>query len=64
VNISNFDPLYSDLNAGQPPDFDLVVPDLDNDGGDNGTMVSGDSWLEQNVPQIQQPLCRCRHNGC
>jgi hypothetical protein len=53
-HLSNFNPLYSDLRSSNAPDFDFVVPDLDNDGGDNGTMASGDAWLAQNVPQIMK----------
>lgn len=34
-------------------DFQWVVPDLVNSGGDNGTMQSGDSWLEGELPKIQ-----------
>jgi phosphatidylinositol-3-phosphatase len=53
-HLSNFDPLYADLSSAQAPDFDFVVPDLDNDGGDNGTMASGDAWLAQNIPHIMK----------
>jgi hypothetical protein len=51
-HISNFRPLLSDLSRANPPDYNFVVPDLDNDGGDNGTMSSGDTWLAAEVPQI------------
>ncbi len=51
-HISGFGPLLSDLSAKNPPDFNWVVPDLVNSGGDNGTMNSGDSWLAGKVPQI------------
>jgi hypothetical protein len=50
--ISNFNPLLSDLSGPQAADFDWVVPDLVNSGGDNGTMASGDDWLSSEVPQI------------
>jgi phosphatidylinositol-3-phosphatase len=51
-HISNFDPLLSDLSGRSAPDFAWVVPDLVNDGGDNGTMNSGDSWLAGELPKI------------
>jgi hypothetical protein len=51
-HISNFRPLLSDLSRANPPDYNFVVPDLDYDGGDNGTMSSGDTWLAAEVPQI------------
>lgn len=53
-HLSNFDPLYADLDSSAAPDFNFVVPDLDNDGGDNGTMASGDAWLAENIPQIMK----------
>lgn len=52
THISNFGPLLSDLSAPNPPDFNWVVPDLVNSGGDNGTMNSGDSWLAGELPKI------------
>jgi hypothetical protein len=51
-HISNFGPLLSDLSGPRPPDFNWVVPDLVNSGGDNGTMNSGDSWLAGELPKI------------
>ncbi len=51
-NISNFGPLLSDLSGPNPPDFNWVVPDLVNSGGDNGTMNSGDSFLASELPKI------------
>ena len=51
-NLSNFSSLMSDLSSAHAADFNFVVPDLDNDGGDNGTMVSGDTWLNDAIPQI------------
>jgi phosphatidylinositol-3-phosphatase len=51
-HISNFGPLLSDLSGRNAPDFAWVVPDLVNDGGDNGTMNSGDSWLAGELPKI------------
>jgi phosphatidylinositol-3-phosphatase len=51
-DISNFDPLLSDLSGPHAADFNWVVPDLVNSGGDNGTMASGDDWLSAAVPQI------------
>ena len=52
THISNFGPLFSGLSSSNPADYNFVVPDLDNDGGDNGTMASGDTWLSANVPEI------------
>jgi acid phosphatase len=51
-NISNFSDLNSNLNSQSAADFQWVVPDLVNSGGDNGTMQSGDSWLNNELPQI------------
>jgi phosphatidylinositol-3-phosphatase len=51
-HLSNFRPLLSDLSGPNPPDYNYVVPDLDNDGGDNGTMSSGDTWFSAAIPQI------------
>ncbi len=34
------------------PTSSSVVPDLVNSGGDNGTMASGDTWLNGAIPQI------------
>jgi hypothetical protein len=51
-NISNFSDLNSNLNSSHAADFQWVVPDLVNSGGDNGTMQSGDSWLNGELPQI------------
>jgi Phosphoesterase family len=51
-HISNFGPLLADLSGPHPPDFNWVVPDLVNSGGDNGTMNSGDSWLAGELPRI------------
>jgi hypothetical protein len=51
-NISNFSDLNSNLNSPNAADFQWVVPDLVNSGGDNGTMQSGDSWLNGELPQI------------
>ncbi len=45
-------PLLSDLSGPNPPDFNWVVPDLVNSGGDNGTMNSGDSFLASELPKI------------
>jgi hypothetical protein len=50
--ISNFGPLLSKLSGSHAPDFNWVVPDLVNSGGDNGTMSSGDSWLAGELPKI------------
>jgi hypothetical protein len=50
--ISNFSDLLPNLNKSDPSDFQWVVPDLDNSGGDNGTMSSGDSWLSGELPKI------------
>ena len=51
-NISNFSDLNSNLSSPNAADFQWVVPDLVNSGGDNGTMQSGDSWLNTELPQI------------
>jgi hypothetical protein len=51
-HISNFSDLFSNLNSPNAADFQWVVPDLVNSGGDNGTMSSGDTWLAGAVPQI------------
>jgi phosphatidylinositol-3-phosphatase len=51
-HISGFGPLLPDLSGRNAPDFAWVVPDLVNDGGDNGTMNSGDSWLAGELPKI------------
>jgi hypothetical protein len=51
-HISNFSDLLSNLNESDPSDFQWVVPDLVNSGGDNGTMSSGDSWLNGELPKL------------
>lgn len=51
-HISNFSDLLSNLSTPTAADFQWVVPDLVNSGGDNGTMSSGDSWLAGELPQI------------
>lgn len=51
-HISNFTDLNSNLDSPNAADFQWVVPDLVNSGGDNGTMASGDSWLNGELPQI------------
>jgi hypothetical protein len=51
-HLSNFGQLLPRLSSKNAPDFNWVVPDLDNDGGDNGTMSSGDTWLSDEIPQI------------
>ena len=51
-HLSGFAPLLANLSGPNAPDYNYVVPDLDNDGGDNGTMSSGDTWLSTEVPQI------------
>ncbi len=51
-HLSNFGQLLPGLSSKNAPDFNWVVPDLDNDGGDNGTMSSGDTWLSDEIPQI------------
>jgi hypothetical protein len=51
-HLSNFRPLLSTLSRPDPPDYNYVVPNLDNDGGDNGTMSSGDTWLAAEMPHI------------
>ena len=61
-HISNFGPLLADLSGPRPPDFNWVVPDLVNSGGDNGTMNSGDSWLAGELPRIMATPWY-RHNG-
>jgi hypothetical protein len=61
-HISNFGPLLSDLSGAHAPDFNWVVPDLVNSGGDNGTMNSGDSWLAGELPKIMATPWY-RHDG-
>lgn len=51
-HISNFSDLNPNLDSGHAADFQWVVPDLVNSGGDNGTMSSGDSWLAGELPRI------------
>ena len=51
-HISNFSDLFSNLSSPQAADFQWVVPDLVNSGGDNGTMSSGDTWLAGALPRI------------
>ena len=46
--------MFGDLSSSNAADYNFVVPDLDNDGGDNGTMASGDTWLSANVPEIMK----------
>ncbi len=50
--ITNFSHLLSNLSSPKASDFQWVVPDLVNSGGDNGTMSSGDSWLSGELPKI------------
>jgi phosphatidylinositol-3-phosphatase len=59
--ISGFGSLLSDLSGSHPPDFAWVVPDLVNDGGDNGTMNSSDSWLAGELPRIMATPWYRRH---
>ena len=61
-HLSNFGPLLSNLSAPGAADFNWVIPDLDNDGGDNGTMSSGDTWLAAELPQIMNTPWY-RHGG-
>ena len=61
-NISNFGPLLTELSSSHAPDFNWVVPDLVNSGGDNGTMNSGDSWLTGELPKIMATPWY-RHDG-
>jgi phosphatidylinositol-3-phosphatase len=51
-HITNFSHLLSNLSSPKASDFQWVVPDLDNSGGDSGTMSSGDSWLNGELPKI------------
>ena len=51
-HISNFSDLLSNLSSRDAADFQWVVPDLVNSGGDNGTMSSADTWLNGELPQI------------
>jgi len=51
-HISNFSDLLPDLNKANPAAFQWVVPDLVGSGGDNGTMQTGDSWLNGELPKI------------
>ncbi len=51
-NLSNFSDLNSNLNSKNPSDFQFVVPDLVDDGGDSGTMSSADTWMASEMPKI------------
>jgi phosphatidylinositol-3-phosphatase len=51
-HISSMKPLLPDLSGPHAADYNWVVPDLVNSGGDNGTMTSGDNWLSTELPQI------------
>ncbi|HEX3514672.1 MAG TPA: alkaline phosphatase family protein [Trebonia sp.] len=51
-HISGFGDFLSNLDKPNPSDFQWVVPDLVNSGGDSGTMASGDSWLNGELPKI------------
>ena len=51
-HISGFGDLLSNLKSSKAADFQWVVPDLVGSGGDNGTMASGDSWLNGELPKI------------
>ena len=51
-HISNSNSLLPDLSGPHAADYNWVVPDLVNSGGDNGTMTSGDNWLSTEVPKI------------
>lgn len=51
-HITNFDDLISNLSSPDAADFQWVVPDLVNSGGDKGTMASGDSWLAGELPKV------------
>lgn len=53
-DISPFDRLFPELDSADPPAYNFVVADLDNGGGDNGTMSSGDTWLSAKLPKIMQ----------
>jgi phosphatidylinositol-3-phosphatase len=53
-HISGFGQLLPDLRKNNAPDYNFVVPDLNNDGGDNGTMSSGDTWLNATLPKIMK----------
>jgi hypothetical protein len=61
-HLSNFGPLLSNLSSSRPADFNWVIPDLDNAGGDNGTMSSGDTWLAAGLPKIMNTPWY-RHGG-
>jgi Phosphoesterase family len=61
-HLSNFGPLLPNLSAPGAADFNWVIPDLDNDGGDNGTMSSGDTWLSAELPKIMNTPWY-RHGG-
>ena len=51
-HISGFSDLLSNLSSASASPFQWVVPDLVNSGGDSGTMSSGDSWLNGELPKI------------
>ena len=51
-HIHNTDALLPALSSPSAPDFNWVVPDQVDSGGDNGTMTSGDNWLSSELPKI------------
>jgi hypothetical protein len=51
-HLDDYSDLLSNLNSPNAADFQWLVPDLVNSGGDNGTMSSGDSWLAGELPKI------------
>ena len=51
-HINNTDALIPELSSADAPDFNWVVPDQVDSGGDNGTMNSGDNWLAGELPKI------------
>lgn len=51
-HITNTDALIPALSSSNAPDFNWVVPDQVDSGGDNGTMNSGDNWLSGELPKI------------
>lgn len=51
-HINNTGALIPELSSPDAPDFNWVVPDQVDSGGDNGTMNSGDNWLAGELPKI------------
>ena len=56
ANIVDMTQLQSDWNHGKLSNFNLVVPNMDNDGHDTGVDVAAD-WVSANiVPMLKDPV--------